>query len=357
MTDAQKGRKTPAPARRRRRQIAGRQLRFTREGKYFVALTFGIGFAAINTGNNLLYLVLGMLLALIVGSGILSELALRGLVASRQPPQRIFAETPFLMGITLTNTKRRLPSFSIEVEDELAGAPLEKKCYFLKVPARRTQKTAYRHTFAQRGRYQLGGYTFSTRFPFGLFEKSRRTDDAREVLVYPRVMPLRPNEASSRESGEETGGRLGRIGEYHALRDYRRGDDPRDIAWRNSAKLGRPLVREHEDPSGRRISIFLDNRAGEQESLDPARQEEAVSRAASLAAHYLGRGFFVSLASRSFAIGSGSGQPHLDRLLTALALVEFLEPGASEQPLPALPRDVLRVHATPATTTPLAGAL
>lgn len=71
-SQAERG-KDPSPKPpRRRRQIAGRHLRFTREGKYFVALTFGIGFAAINTGNNLLYLVLGMLLALIVGSGVLS---------------------------------------------------------------------------------------------------------------------------------------------------------------------------------------------------------------------------------------------------------------------------------------------
>ena len=43
-----------------------RRLKFTREGKFFVGITLGVGFAAINTGNNLLYLLLGMLLALII---------------------------------------------------------------------------------------------------------------------------------------------------------------------------------------------------------------------------------------------------------------------------------------------------
>src|SRR5262245_40505715 len=43
-----------------------RRLKFTREGKFFVGITMGVGFAAINTANNLLYLLLGMLLALIV---------------------------------------------------------------------------------------------------------------------------------------------------------------------------------------------------------------------------------------------------------------------------------------------------
>jgi hypothetical protein len=43
----------------RRLRRRPRRLRFTRDGKYFVAISIGIGLAAINTGNNLLYLILG----------------------------------------------------------------------------------------------------------------------------------------------------------------------------------------------------------------------------------------------------------------------------------------------------------
>ncbi|PID39151.1 MAG: DUF58 domain-containing protein [Proteobacteria bacterium] len=335
----------PVPARRRR-------LRFTREGKYFVGLTFAIGFAAINTGNNLLYLVLGMLLTLIVGSGVLSEIALRSLVAARQPPQRLFAHTPFLMGIRLHNAKRRLPSFSIEVEDVLTEAPrapsaeerpLDKKCFFLKIPAGRTQRTSYRHAFTARGRYRLTSFAVSTRFPFGLFEKARRLGGEQELLVFPQVLPLPALPATYRDAGEQRSPRLGRAGEYHALRDYRQGDDPRDIAWRNSAKLGRPLVREHEDPRGQRVTIFLDNLGAS--SPSPAqhdRQEQAVSEAASHAAHLIARGLRVALVSRSFDLPAGSGPAHLDRMLTALALISFVGP---DVPTPALPRDVLHIAA------------
>src|SRR6202034_1591750 len=63
-----------------------RRLKFTREGKFFVGITLGVGFAAINTANNLLYLLLGMLLALIVVSGIMSELSLRDLTVVRRLP-------------------------------------------------------------------------------------------------------------------------------------------------------------------------------------------------------------------------------------------------------------------------------
>jgi hypothetical protein len=56
---------------------APRKLKFTREGKYYLGITLGVGFAAINTGNNLLYLLLGMLLSLIVVSGVMSDLSLK----------------------------------------------------------------------------------------------------------------------------------------------------------------------------------------------------------------------------------------------------------------------------------------
>ena len=65
-----------------------RRLKFTREGKFFVGITLGVGFAAINTANNLLYLLLGLLLALIIVSGVMSELSLRNLTVVRRLPLR-----------------------------------------------------------------------------------------------------------------------------------------------------------------------------------------------------------------------------------------------------------------------------
>ena len=40
-----------------------RKLTFTMEGKFLVFITLGIGFAAVNTGVNLLYLLMAMLLS------------------------------------------------------------------------------------------------------------------------------------------------------------------------------------------------------------------------------------------------------------------------------------------------------
>ena len=159
----------------------------TREGWYFLIATLLVGLAAINAGLNLLFLVWGMMLFLILASGVLSELCLRGLDVRRSTPQAIFAEAPYLMGISLTNGKRRLPSFSVEVEDLVAGRPIEKRCYFLKLPAGRTQETAYRHVVTARGHLRLSGFRVSTRFPFGLIHKSKDVAAPSDLLVYPAL--------------------------------------------------------------------------------------------------------------------------------------------------------------------------
>ena len=54
-----------------------RRLRLTREGKLFVFVTFGLGFAAVNTGTNLMYPTFGFMLSLIILSGVLSAYVLR----------------------------------------------------------------------------------------------------------------------------------------------------------------------------------------------------------------------------------------------------------------------------------------
>ena len=62
--------------------------------------------AAINTGNNLLYLLVSALLALIVVSGILSEQAMRGLALTPITPEELYAGRPARHGAPVANRKR-----------------------------------------------------------------------------------------------------------------------------------------------------------------------------------------------------------------------------------------------------------
>jgi uncharacterized protein (DUF58 family) len=299
----------------------------TREGKYFIGITIGVGFAAMNTGNNLLYLLLGMLISLILASMVMSQSTLRGLTVSRQPPSSLFAQRPFLMGIGLKNGKKRLPSFSIEVEDFVGERPLDKKCYFLKLPSGRLQHTSYRHTFPRRGRYTFTAFRVSTKFPFALFRKSRHVEMNTDVIVYPAMLPLgRPPPPRAHSFGEDSRGQKGRRGEFHGLHEFRDGDDPRDIHWPSTARKGRSMVREYEDEAARRVTIFLDNGLprGEEcpDELAKDGLERAISIAASLAADFLERNYMVRVATRGETAAPWLQGPHqLSRLLRMLALL------------------------------------
>src|SRR5262249_1099480 len=193
-----------------RRLRPPRRLSFTREGRIIVILSIGVGFAAINTGNNLLYLLLGWLLSFIIASGVLSELTLRRLTVERRPPPRIFAGEPFLMEVVIKNGKPTRASYSIEVPDLHGSTPIDNPCYFLKIPEGRQQRTSYRHTFVRRGAHVLTGYRLATKFPFALFRKSRDVDAPHELLVYPArvTVPRPPPRAATR--GDAMADRLGR---------------------------------------------------------------------------------------------------------------------------------------------------
>jgi len=344
----------------RRKLRPPRRLSFTREGRIVVVIAVAIGFAAINTGNNLLYLLLGWILSFIIASGLLSEATLKKLAVSRRPPPRVWANEPFLMEVVIENQKAKRASYSIEVEDLVDGKPLDKRCYFLKIPEGKTQRTSYRHTFGKRGLYTLSGYRLATKFPFALFRKSRDVETPVDVLVYPArvVVPRPPQRAHTR--GDATNARMGRRGEFFGLREHRTGDDRRDVHWKSSARSGRLMVREYEDELARRIAIAVDNalpkavrEAIEDGAVLPAHEaeiaavERAISVAASLATVYLEAGWTVEVVARGVAVAPGVGRMHEAKINRALALLAYEDEATAFAPIAARIESVL---VTPPTT-------
>jgi uncharacterized protein (DUF58 family) len=303
----------------------------TREGWWFLIATLLLGLAAINAGLNLLFLVWGMMLFLVLASGVLSELCLRRLEVRRAAPPAVHAGSPYLMGISLSNRKRRLPSFSVEVEDLVAERPIDKRCYFLKLPAGRTQETAYRHVIARRGRHRLSGFRLSTKFPFGLIQKSRDVADPLDLLIYPALVKV--PEALLRGFPARAGvGRVksrARSGDFFGLRDFRPGDEPRDIHWRTTARRGIPFVRESEDDEGLEATVVFDN-AAVSGAAGPELFERAVSMAASVALALIHRGYRVGFGVRGAEIARDGGSIQATRILRLLAVIE---PASADTPL------------------------
>jgi len=330
--------RAPAPTRRGKglrarlkKWRAPRRLKVTREGRYFLGITFGVGLAAINTGNNLLYLLLGVLLALILVSGIMSELALRSLSVRRRLPTRAQVGRPHLVEIEVHNKKKRLPSYAIEVEDIRANQPADKRCFFLKVSPQSTQVAAYRRTPQRRGREAHVAFRVATRFPFGLFEKSRQIEVPGELIIYPAVHTVRlpPPRARAVGAGARAASRGG-SDEFLGLRPFRVGDDPRQIYWRKSAAAGSLVLREHASEGAPDTEIEVDDvcpHLGKPLDDEPRKKwleqfEARIRDAASRAVAHLGRGDSLVLRTTSGTRLHGNPRLGSDPILRFLALLE-----------------------------------
>ncbi len=306
-----------------------RRLRITREGKYFLGITFGVGVAAINTANNLLYLLLGLLLSLVVISAIMSESTLRGLRVLRRLPRRAQVGRSHQVEIEVHNEKRRVSSYAIEIEDIRQGQPADKRCFFLKISPRSTQIAAYRRTPAKRGVSQHRGFRVATRFPFGFFEKSLEIDLPGTLLVYPAVDPvLLPREGPSGALGGDHVRARGHGDEIMGLRPMRDGDDPRDIYWRRSTQPDQRMLRIRAEETHSSVTLTVNDLSDP--IVPPEKRLERFERqirdVASYAVAHLRRGDNVRIRTatgESIQCAPASGA---DLVLTFLALVECTPP-------------------------------
>jgi uncharacterized protein (DUF58 family) len=302
-----------------------RKLRLTREGKYFIGITFGVGFAAINTGNNLLYLLLGMLLSLIIVSGVLSELSLRELAVARRLPPRAQVGRPHLVEVEVFNHKARVPSYAIEIEDLREGQPADKRCFFLKISPRSAQVAAYRRTPARRGRDHHVGFRVATRFPFGLFEKSREIVATGELIIYPAVDAVRlPPDAAGAYQGGDGAPCRGGGDEVIGIRPMRDGDDARDIYWKKSTISDQMVLFERARELRRHVHFTLDTLyPGTEPSLPWLdRLEERIRDVASRGVANIRRGNSVVVRTTAGEVARAGPSTGADPLLRFLALLE-----------------------------------
>lgn len=316
-----------------RRRLFPRSLSFTREGKVYVAITLGVGFAAVNTANNLLFLVLGMMLGLIIISGILSEATLRGVEIARRLPIRVQAKESFPVELALTNTKSRLASFGVELKDEIEGEPYRRRCFFLRVAAGEERAIAYRCELLRRGKVRFDGTVISTRFPFGLFEKSRFVPLVDEVVVFPAQVDVAlPNAIAS--AGEHVGRLLERGAgqEFRELKERLPDEDPRRIHWPTSARVGKEMIRLTEMETDGLLEIVLDPGASKGEPGSEEFAERLIEAAASLARLAARRHLAVRLVTTPRAVFECRRRGQMYPLLEHLALLDTTQ--AAEAPSP-----------------------
>ena len=307
-----------------RRRNVPEGIRPTKVGVWFVLLTLLIGIAATNTGNNALYMVLALMLATLVVSGVLSRNNVRKLEIEITSPEEIFAGTPAVFQVRLENVARFIPKWLLLVS--LSDQAPTLLCSYL--PRRSRQTLLAELTFPRRGRHRLRSAHLATLFPLGLFRKGMRQQVDLDVLVYPRLLAGRHSISRSAAAFGATRSRSPGWGhDLHSLRQLRAGDDPRRIHWKQTARTGKMIFMELEAEKSRRVSVVIDNALDPTEGLEAQeRLELRISRAASASLDYLSAGFEVELVTRSERVPFASGSRQRGRILEALALLEESAP-------------------------------
>jgi len=338
----------------------------TRVGIGYVLVTLVIGIAALNTGNNLLYIIVAAMLAAILVSGIVSAWVLRWLELDIRLPEHVFAGRPVAGRIVLKNPRRYLPSFSVRVvstrkkkkvakqwkwesatfsfpfnrppEQQWLRLPdrrlrrvavippppgiLQGMAYFPFVPPQSESSADLELRFDQRGRYREDSFGLATRFPFAFLVKTRHVRLPREVLVYPRIEPTEEvGQILPLVRGEWESFVRGNGADLYRIREYMPEDSARHVDWKATAKSGSLKVREFAREDERKLCIVFDN--PEPGMISERAYEKAVDLAASLAWHFAGHPSEVSF----LISGHSAGQVRSRDLHEFLAWLAVIEPG------------------------------
>ncbi len=236
----------------------------TKEGITFLILSLFVGFAALNTGNNLLYLTFGMMLSFIAASGIISMINLSKIEVKFDLPEDVFALTPAPLRFSVKNLKTLVPSYSLTIDIE------GKKSFLSHLPPKVTKTATVEFLFKSRGWNNVPEGVLFTRFPFGFFKKWIRIDlGNEEVLVYPKVEKIIIENANLKQRlGEIESDKRGFGEDLRSLRTYNDGDNPKLIHWKTSAKIGKLMLRELQDNESKRVII----------NFNPARSKSELER-------------------------------------------------------------------------------
>jgi len=317
------------------------EYRITRQGWIYILGIVIVALAAINTGNNLLFLILACLIASILMSGILSSVTLAGVEMDLRLPQHIFARQTVRSVVELNNEKLTLPSFSLRVEGvqkkgASAGTLMETPVYFPYLPKHDSVKQAVPLQFPRRGVYRQEAFRIVTSFPFGFLQKARRLDLVSEALVYPSVEATSDFlEVMFGIQGAIESLAKGRGQDLYALRDYQPTDNLRHVHWKASARSGSLMVREFAREDDSRVVLVFDPHSAAAQAdagtKEKERFEEAVRLCAAIAWDLYERGTLLQFQSGATELAQTPAEDSIFEVLRHLAVVQSV-------PLDALPR-------------------
>ena len=283
-------------------------LRITKAGAIYIGVTLLLGFAAVNTGNNLLFLIVAALLAFMSVSGVSGWQNIKGLRVAIEFSDEIYAGRETFATVRLENRKRYLPSFLLDLT-----IPGSSVVSFFMLPRKGGESDILPLTFPRRGDQELAWAQVSSPFPVNFFVRRTGVSISGRCVVFPRPLPCEMAETADgrRSGGVEISRRKGYEGDLLRISDYTGAEPIKLIHWRLSARSDGLKVKELSGPV--QEPVLIDPR------LLPGDPEERLSRSAWLVNRLIrDRQVPVGLRLGERVIAPGTSRHHRLRLLTEL---------------------------------------
>ena len=308
----------------------------TRQG----AVVVGAGVVAIVIGR-----VFGIIELYVIGAGFLATTAVAvAYVAARRPrieasrwihPAVLVAGETGHVDIRLHHTGALAsapfvleePVMRTMTEDHVARLPVPS------LPAGSVSTSGYRVPTTTRGVVGLGPLRLIVSDVLGVARSTSVIDGADEIVVAPRTLPVDMPELGRGRLGRallESSRRLG-PGDFHGLREYATGDEPRSIHWKASARSDDLMVKEFTVEGLHRCTVVFDPAPSAHGSS--AGFEQGVTAAASLVSSAMRAGL-----NTRFVTAGGIDLRGPEVVHTTQRVLARIEP--SDRPLAALDNDM-----------------
>lgn len=228
-------------------------IKINKAGNIYILLTILIGFSAVNTGNNLVYIIASALLSYMLVSGIFGRKNIYGIDVALEFPEETFARTDTPVAVRVTNKRRFLPAFLIQI---LVG---DLKVFFPYIKAKGEAVSHLNMRFDQRGCHEISEIRVSSVFPFNFFTRFRRIHKKFDLVIFPRPTKGQTGLEHNRQTkskGDTVSNASGHDSDVLSIRDYVAGDPLKYISWKSTAKTG--LLKTKELSSIELQSVMID---------------------------------------------------------------------------------------------------
>lgn len=218
-------------------------IRITKAGFIYTVLTIFLGISAVNTGNNLLFVIVSVLLSFMWLSGVFSRANLSQLEIAMSCEPEIFAKKGSFIEIEIRKKSRFFPSFLLRVRGVFVSPQKKYIQSESRVPFFRGSTKVRLPLFAEvRGRYRLEKVEVTSLFPMGLFVRKRVFNIGVEFVVYPepRRCEIYVSDRRKSHAREKIRGALRGAEEFERLEDYYPGVPVKFISWKSFAKWDDP---------------------------------------------------------------------------------------------------------------------